>query len=108
MESEKSTFIEKTVFALLPITFSCIVYLISALNDASHRITILESKIQVAVSSDNKMIINPASELAREKLRQDFLEADTIAKIQHTINVKDIELLRWRLQELEKHQKIMR
>jgi len=108
MESEKSTFIEKIAFALLPITFSCIVYLISALNDASHRITILESKIQVAVSSDNKMIINPASELAREKLRQDFLEADTIAKIQHTINVKDIELLRWRLQELEKHQKIMR
>jgi hypothetical protein len=54
------------------------------------------------------MIINPAAELAREKLRQDFLEADTIAKIQHTINVKDIELLRWRLQELEKHQKIMR
>ena len=60
MESAKSTFIEKIAFALLPITFSCIVYLISVLNDANHRITLLESKIQVAVSSDNKMIINPA------------------------------------------------
>ena len=105
MESEKSTFIEKIAFALLPITFSCIVYLISALSDVSHRITLLESKIQVAVSADNKMIINPAAELAREKLRQDFLEADIVAKIQQTNNVKDIEFLKWRVNELEKHNK---
>ena len=80
-------------------------YLISALSDVSHRITLLESKIQVAVSADNKMIINPAAELAREKLRQDFLEADIVAKIQQTNNVKDIEFLKWRINELEKHNK---
>lgn len=100
---KKSTFIEKIAFALLPITFSCIVYLISALSDVRHRITLLESKIQVAVSADNKLIINPVAELAREKLRQDFLEADVIAKIQQTNNIKDIEFLKWRIAELEKH-----
>lgn len=49
MENSKGALVEKVIFALLPITFSCVVYLISALNDASQRITILESKIQVII-----------------------------------------------------------
>ena len=103
MESEKSTFIEKIAFALLPITFSCIVYLISALSDVSHRITLLESKVQVVVTSDNRMIINPAAELARERLREDFMKIQATASIDHTENKKDVELLAWRIAELEKH-----
>jgi hypothetical protein len=105
MDTEKGALVEKVIFALLPITFSCVVYLISALNDASQRITILESKVQVVVSADNKIIMNPASELAREKLRQDFLEANTLSKIQHESNEKNIEFLKWRIEEIEKKQK---
>jgi len=103
MESEKSTFVEKAVFAILPMTFSGIVYLISALNDASHRITVLESKVQVVVTSDNRMIINPTAELAREKLREDFMKIQSTASIDHTENKKDVELLAWRIAALEKH-----
>jgi len=105
METSRGALVEKVIFALLPITFSCVVYLISALNDASQRITILESKVQVVVSADNKIIMNPASEIAREKLRQDFLESDTQQKILHEANVKDIEFLKWRVEEIEKKQK---
>lgn len=99
----KGAFIEKIAFAIIPIIFSCIVYLLTAISSSNTRIAELENKIQIAVSSDNKMIINPAAELAREKLRQDFLAADTDAKIQHAENKAKIELLEWRIKELEKH-----
>ena len=99
--TSKGALIEKIVFAIIPITFSCIVYLLTALNTSNTRITELENKIQVVVTSENRPIINPTAELAREKLRQDFLEANTIATIQHTENVKDIEFLKWRIARLE-------
>ena len=100
--TSKGALIEKLVFAFIPITFSCIVYLLTTLNSSNNRIIELENKIQVVVTADNRMVINPASDLARERLRQDFLEADTAARIQHTENVKDIEFLRWRISRLEK------
>lgn len=68
----KGGFIEKVSFAMLPFLFTCIVYLLNALSDTNHRITLLESKIQVVVSADNTPVMNPSAELAREKLRQDF------------------------------------
>ena len=100
--TSKGALIEKIVFAIVPITFSCIVYLLTALNSSNNRIIELENKIQVVVTADNRMVMNPASDLAREKLRQDFLEADTAAKIQHTENLKDIDFLKWRIARLEK------
>lgn len=101
--SEKGAFIEKIAFAIIPIIFSCIVYLLSAISNLNTKIAELENKMQIAVTSDNRLTINPESELAREKLRQDFLESDTIAKIQHAENKAKIELLEWRIRELEKH-----
>ena len=100
--ASKGALIEKLFFAFIPITFSCVVYLLSALSTSNTRITELENKIQVVVTSENRPIINPAAELAREKLRQDFLEADTAAKIQHIENLKEIEFLKWRIERLEK------
>ena len=71
MES-KSALIEKITFALLPLLFSCVVYLMSALSNLSHEVTILNSKISLVVTSDNKQASNTGAELAREKLRQDL------------------------------------
>jgi len=64
--------IEKITFALLPLLFSCVVYLMSALSSLSHEVTILNSKISLVVTSDNKQASNTGAELAREKLRQDL------------------------------------
>jgi predicted glycoside hydrolase/deacetylase ChbG (UPF0249 family) len=68
----KNQLIEKITFALLPLLFSCVVYLMSALSSLSHEVTILNSKISLVVTSDNKQASNTGAELAREKLRQDL------------------------------------
>ena len=68
----KSQLIEKTAFAVLPILFTCVVYLMSALDKITHDVTVLNAKISLVVTSDNKQAANSGAELAREKLRQDL------------------------------------
>ena len=68
----KGGFVEKITFALLPLLFSCVVYLMSALNTLQHEVTVLNSKISLVVTADNKQSVNTGAELAREKLRQDL------------------------------------
>jgi hypothetical protein len=68
----KGQLIEKLTFALLPLLFSCVVYLMSALSNLSHEVTVLNSKISLVVTSDNRQAVNSGAELAREKLRQDL------------------------------------
>jgi hypothetical protein len=71
----KGQLIEKLTFALLPLLFTCVVYLMSALQNLSHDVTILNGKISLVVTSDNKQASNTGAELARERLRQDLTEA---------------------------------
>ena len=68
----KSALIEKVAFALLPILFTCVVYLMNSLSTLSHEVTILNNKISLVVTSDNRQSVNSGAELAREKLRQDL------------------------------------
>ena len=68
----KSALIEKMAFALLPILFTCVVYLMNSLSTLSHEVTVLNNKISLVVTSDNKQSTNTGAELAREKLRQDL------------------------------------
>jgi len=68
----KSQLIEKLAFALLPILFTCVVYLMTALDKLTHDVTVLNAKISLVVTSDNKQAANSGAELAREKLRQDL------------------------------------
>ena len=72
MMDDKGALIEKATFAILPLLFSCVVYLMSALSNLSHEVTILNSKISLVVTSDNRQAVNSGAELAREKLRQDL------------------------------------
>ena len=71
-ESAKGALIEKITFAILPLLFSCVVYLMTALSSLSHEVTILNSKISLVVTSDNKQATNTGADLARERLRQDL------------------------------------
>ena len=54
--TSKGQLIEKMVFAGLPILFSCVVYLMSALSSANNEIIQLKSKMAVVVNADNKAI----------------------------------------------------
>jgi len=71
-ESAKGMFIEKLLFALLPLIIAGVGYLLNAVSTLNHQVTILESKTSLVVTSDNKQASNTSSELAREKLRQDL------------------------------------
>jgi hypothetical protein len=68
----KHALIEKVAFAILPILFTCVVYLMNSLSHLSHEVTVLNNKISLVVTSDNKQATNTGAELAWEKLRQDL------------------------------------
>jgi len=74
-ESAKGVFIEKMLFALLPLIIAGVGYLLSSVATLNHQVTILEGKVSLVVTQDNKQASNTGSELAREKLRQDLTEA---------------------------------
>jgi len=99
----KGALIEKVTFAVLPIMFACVVYLMNALSSVHTQLTILEGKMQLVVTSDNKQAPNMGAELAREKLRQDFMQANTEAMSRSSANKAVLDTLVWRVQELEKH-----
>ena len=99
----KGALIEKVTFAVLPIMFTCVVYLMNALSNVNHQLTILESKMQLVVTSDNKQAPNMGAELAREKLRQDFMQSNTEALSRSSANKAVLDTLVWRVQELEKY-----
>jgi hypothetical protein len=71
-ENHKGAFIEKLLFALLPLLIGCTGYLIQALGSIQHDVTILNSKVSLVVTADNKQASNTGAELARERLRQDL------------------------------------
>ena len=54
--ASKGALIEKVVFAGIPILFSCVVYLMTALSSANNEITILKSRVAVVVTQDNRAI----------------------------------------------------
>ena len=100
-QSAKGAFIEKLLFALLPLIIAGVGYLLSAVSTLAHQVTILESKVSLVVTSDNKQASNTGAELAREKLRQDLTEAIQRNRdsIQH--NQQEIAVLKERLKVLE-------
>ncbi len=71
-ESAKGAFIEKLLFALLPLLMAGVGYLLNAVSILSHQATVLEGKMSLVVTSDNKQAVNAGAELARERLRQDL------------------------------------
>jgi hypothetical protein len=74
-QGAKGAFIEKLLFALLPLIIAGVGYLLNAVSTLNHQVTVLESKVSLVVTSDNKQTSNTGAELAREKLRQDLTEA---------------------------------
>ena len=98
-ENAKGMFIEKLLFALLPLIIAGVGYLLNAVAQLNHQVTILESKVSLVVTQDNKQASNTGSELAREKLRQDLTEQiqknrDSIQENRERITVHDEKIKR--------------
>ena len=93
-QNEKGAFIEKLLFALLPLIIAGVGYLLNAVSTLNHQVTILESKVSLVVTADNRQASNISAELAREKLRQDLTESiqknrDSIQENRQIISVHE-------------------
>jgi hypothetical protein len=100
--NEKGMFIEKLLFALLPLIIAGVGYLLSAVGTLAHQVTVLESKMSLVVTSDNKQASNTCAELAREKLRQDLTEAVQRNRDSIQANKEMISVHEERIKRLEK------
>ena len=98
-QDAKGAFIEKLLFALLPLLMAGVGYLLNAVSTLAHQVTVLESKVSLVVTSDNKQASNTGAELAREKLRQDLTEAIQRNRDSIQENQKEIAIIKERLKK---------
>ena len=101
-DSAKGMFIEKLLFALLPLIIAGVGYLLSAVGTLAHQVTVLESKMSLVVTSDNKQASNTGAELAREKLRQDLTEAVQRNRDSIQTNKEHIAVLEEKIKRIER------
>ncbi len=93
---------QKIIFAIIPILFTCVVYLMSALSTLQNNVNTLQSKVQIVVSADNKQVTNLDAALAREKLRQDLLDSVQEINSRASYNRARIDVLERRIDILDK------
>lgn len=72
--TSKSGLVEKLVFAGIPILFSCVVYLMSALSSTSNELIQLKSKVAVVVNADNKAIPPQGTTIDMAQIREHLSE----------------------------------
>lgn len=80
--TSKSELVEKIVFGSVPILLSCIGYLLLALNEMENKITVLESKVAVVVSAENKPIPSEGTTVAMEQIRAEAAESRAVMKLE--------------------------
>lgn len=78
--ASKGALVEKITFAGIPILFSCVVYLMSALSAANNEIIQLKSKVAVVVNADNKAIPPQGTTIDMAQIREHL--SDQIAKVE--------------------------
>jgi hypothetical protein len=93
---------QKIIFAIIPILFTCVVYLMNALSTLQTNVNTLQAKVQIVVSADNKQVTNLDAALAREKLRQDLLDSVQEINGRASQNRARIDVLERRLDILDK------
>lgn len=71
MSEAKGQLVEKMLFAAVPIMFSCIVYLLSTLNGLNEKVTVLESKISVVVTQENKAIPPQGTTIEMQEIKSE-------------------------------------
>ena len=103
-DNAKSAFVEKLLFALLPLIIAGVGYLLSAVGTLAHQVTILEGKMSLIVTSDNRQASNTSAELARERLRQDLTEAVQRNRDSIQLNKEMIAIHEEKIKQLQRAQ----
>lgn len=88
--TSKSELVEKIVFGAVPILLSCVGYLLMALNEMENRISVLENKVAIVVSAENKPIPPEGTTIAMEQIRAEA--ADNRAQLKYEATVARAEL----------------
>lgn len=70
--SLRTELLEKIIFALLPLLFSCMVYFASSLRNVRLEVAEISNRVAVVVTADQKQVPNTAALDEIEKLRQDL------------------------------------
>jgi hypothetical protein len=102
--SSRGQLIEKMVFAGLPILFSCVVYLMTALSNANNEIIQLKGKIAVVVNSENKAIPPQGTTIDMAQIRESL--NDKIDKVERDAALARAAMTLDREKSLAANQKI--
>ena len=79
--ASKGALIEKVIFTAVPIMFTCVVYLLTALQSAKNEILVLENKVAVVVNNDNKAIPPQGTTIDMAQIREALsLRIDQVEK----------------------------
>jgi len=100
----KGALIEKMVFAGLPIMFSCIVYLMTALSNANTELIQLKAKVAVVVNADNKAIPPQGTTIDMAQIREAL--NDKIDKVEKEAALARAAMTLDREKQLAANQKI--
>ena len=65
--------IQSVLTALAPILFAAVGYLITALNETDSRLQKVEGYLMLLVTPQGEIIASPSNSIARQKLREDFM-----------------------------------
>jgi hypothetical protein len=79
--ASKGALVEKIVFAAVPILFSCVVYLMTALSNANNEIIMLKGKVAVVVNAENKAIPPQGTTIDMAQIREQLnLKIDKVER----------------------------
>ena len=102
--ASKGAMVEKITFAGIPILFSCVVYLMSSLGNATTEIIQLKAKIAVVVNQDNKAIPPQGTTIDMAQIREGL--NDKIDKVEKDAALARAAMTLDREKQLAANQKI--
>jgi hypothetical protein len=102
--ASKGAMVEKITFAGIPILFSCVVYLMSSLGNATTEIIQLKAKIAVVVNQDNKAIPPQGTTIDMAQIREAL--NDKIDKVEKDAALARAAMTLDRERQLAANQKI--
>ena len=92
IDKGKGDLVEKLVFILFPVCVSAIGWLLTQVNDLSDKVTVLENKIAIVVSVENKAIPVQGTTIELEQLRANATQARADMKMEITEKLTTVEI----------------
>ena len=92
VDKGKSDLVEKLVFILFPVCVSAIGWLLTQVNGLSDQVTVLENKVAIVVSAENKAIPVQGTTIELEQLRANAMQARADMKMDITEKITNVQV----------------